>query len=539
MASYFWGPRVHVSGLSAAQGTFDEARASAATLQDDAGCDIVLLAGDDNMVGNAYGGSGSADVTEYGDPARLLQLPPGARSPVPALDPLAHPGAPALDTTGASIGMEFGRLHAKASGRTVVLVPVAASGTGFRDVGATLTTSADEVAKADWLAGDSTNLVAYAASRANVAMAYHPVHNPLPTADGPPHPANRFAGILWHQGVSDVGMRADVYKDLLAATVSRLRTSIAGASDATPFISGLPAANAQVYFPDNGPAAVVPRIADVAYFGQPACVPVGVPLDDGAAEFVTNTFTDAQLLELGRRYYAAFVTGAPTIPAVTTRPLDSSLLVRFEFETFFDPPSLGLSDATTPPRTTLRVGGQAFAVGSPEAVADPTRGTVIRTTNGYLKSGVQPASYILSKAMWVFPLSVAGTMHLMSGDPAQPDVFNDAARNRLHLMYIVDGQLHYAYRSQLLQTVPMGVTISTNTWTHLAITHSIAQVVLYVNGSPAASFVPQVAIVTTNLMNTSIGGYDGAQRFDGYIDDARLYGRALSTTEVARLAAYG
>jgi hypothetical protein len=79
--------------------------------------------------------------------------------------------------------------------------------------------------------------------------------------------------------------------------------------------------------------------------------------------------------------------------------------------------------------------------------------------------------------------------------------------------------------------------IPIDVWTHLAATFDGTNVKLYVNGvldrtmsstvSPAASTAP---------LRIGMGGGGGAHYFNGSIDDVRLYSRALSLEEIARLA---
>tara|TARA_B100000780_G_scaffold264160_1_gene218592 strand:- start:433 stop:1590 length:1158 start_codon:yes stop_codon:yes gene_type:complete len=78
-------------------------------------------------------------------------------------------------------------------------------------------------------------------------------------------------------------------------------------------------------------------------------------------------------------------------------------------------------------------------------------------------------------------------------------------------------------------------TLSANTWYHVAATYDGATATVYVNGTPDGSH----SFVSTGTGNTDplmIGGRDdNTDMFDGAIDDVRLYGRALSDTEITAL----
>jgi hypothetical protein len=81
---------------------------------------------------------------------------------------------------------------------------------------------------------------------------------------------------------------------------------------------------------------------------------------------------------------------------------------------------------------------------------------------------------------------------------------------------------------------PIGV------WTHLAVTHDGATARLYMNGSLVtsrsfvAAFRPDTAkVVICGNQNDASGAIQ--ERWNGLVDDVRLYNRALSSTEIAGL----
>lgn len=88
-------------------------------------------------------------------------------------------------------------------------------------------------------------------------------------------------------------------------------------------------------------------------------------------------------------------------------------------------------------------------------------------------------------------------------------------------------------------------TVSTSTWTHVAITRSASAVTLFVNGkidgsgtdSSTLSFGTCNLIIGMDADGTSSGCTSSAGNwFDGKIDDARVYNRALSNQEIRSLS---
>ncbi|MEY9997073.1 hypothetical protein ABIE67_009105 [Streptomyces sp. V4I8] len=172
--------------------------------QPDPGYDVVLLAGQSNMVGWGTGRDNPADAAVH---PRVFQWHPN-RGIIPARDPLVHQGP----SNRIGMGITFGKAFAQSlpSNRKVLLVGAAWGGTS--------------VISGLWKPGGK--LFNGAVARANSAMA----------AAGP---GARFAGILWHQGESDViNGGAPTYEASLNDIIWTFRSSITGASARTPFIAG-------------------------------------------------------------------------------------------------------------------------------------------------------------------------------------------------------------------------------------------------------------------------------------------------------------
>ena len=75
-----------------------------------------------------------------------------------------------------------------------------------------------------------------------------------------------------------------------------------------------------------------------------------------------------------------------------------------------------------------------------------------------------------------------------------------------------------------------------NEWAHLAVTYDGAVVRLYVNGLEEAT-IPAVFSISTNNQPLGIGSDSaGDRKFQGQMDDVRVYNVALSGAEIAALA---
>ncbi|GEO17535.1 sialate O-acetylesterase [Microvirga aerophila] len=182
------------------------------------GFDVILLAGQSNMVG--FTGPGTEDALIDWTHDRIFQWSPTggngndatyAQRLLKARDPLLWPGLQNLPEFGTewgpSAGMEFARklLPFTPPGRSIVLVPAAVGGTAL--VGS------------DWSSPNGTqfNLAVQAATSAIDAL-----------------PNARLTHILWVQGESDVlnGVAASAYQAALDATLQAFRTQIPNAEDA-------------------------------------------------------------------------------------------------------------------------------------------------------------------------------------------------------------------------------------------------------------------------------------------------------------------
>jgi hypothetical protein len=173
----------------------------------DLGFDVIVLAGQSNMVGRNGPIDPTLDVTN----ARILMYGFNGQTLVTAADPLDH-----QDETPNTVGMglSFAKLHLAtlSPNRKIVLVPVARGNTGFNS--------------GFWRAGGAGDSPAIA--RVNATMAQTAGSGGI----------NRLVAILWHQGEYD---RTDIqgqYEADLDTLIARWRSSMTGAGPTTPFICG-------------------------------------------------------------------------------------------------------------------------------------------------------------------------------------------------------------------------------------------------------------------------------------------------------------
>jgi flagellin-like protein len=79
---------------------------------------------------------------------------------------------------------------------------------------------------------------------------------------------------------------------------------------------------------------------------------------------------------------------------------------------------------------------------------------------------------------------------------------------------------------------PQGGNIPLNTWTFLCGSYTSSSAVVYINGASIGSTVPS-GTASANTAPVLIGARtDGSQYLNAIIDDARIYNRALSQTEI-------
>jgi hypothetical protein len=120
-----------------------------------------------------------------------------------------------------------------------------------------------------------------------------------------------------------------------------------------------------------------------------------------------------------------------------------------------------------------------------------------------------------------------------SGNYGYQFAFTTGASN-LVLQFNQDGQLWPGF----MTTANLNGTVTSNAWYHVAATYDANAVTLYLNGLPLTNNVigPVSIASTTASLRLSMDDNFNVP-FPGMIDDARIYNRALSETEIAFLHA--
>jgi Concanavalin A-like lectin/glucanases superfamily len=103
-----------------------------------------------------------------------------------------------------------------------------------------------------------------------------------------------------------------------------------------------------------------------------------------------------------------------------------------------------------------------------------------------------------------------------------------SARNQLVALFNSPGQGWPGYEVGVLLPIVPG------TWNHVAFTYDQSAMKLYFNGQPVATNVIGQAVISATSANLHISGDDNNHDyFDGLIDEASVYNRALSASEIA------
>ncbi len=139
----------------------------------------------------------------------------------------------------------------------------------------------------------------------------------------------------------------------------------------------------------------------------------------------------------------------------------------------------------------------------------------------------------MTLSVWVY-LKTHATQYILSKAPFP--------NNSGYALGSTSGQLlGQAWDSSGTAFTIQGGTILTNTWTHLAATFQRnGQITGYVNGVPVGNIAAGANAIGTNDIPLVIGAAAWATNsygVNGFVDEARVYNRVLSATEIARLAA--
>jgi PKD repeat protein len=132
----------------------------------------------------------------------------------------------------------------------------------------------------------------------------------------------------------------------------------------------------------------------------------------------------------------------------------------------------------------------------------------------------------MTMAAWVFPTTTTGARDILIKEGSGADIYNLYARNwrgRPESNVFVGGA----------NRVAEGTALPANVWTHLAGTYDGTTLRLFINGVQTASSTPNGSIATSSGPLRIGGNSLWGEFFQGYIDEVRVYNRALTQAEIA------
>ncbi len=209
---------------------------------------------------------------------------------------------------------------------------------------------------------------------------------------------------------------------------------------------------------------------------------------------------------------------------------------------------------TAPPAPPPPVAGLVAAYGFNEGT-----GTAVADTSGSGNNGVASSTSWVAAGRFGKALSFNGTsswvtvadsasLDLTNGMTLEAWIYPTATMTNWRTVIMKEQATTYAYHltanTDLNQPatgvyvggasrrLDAGTTIPVNAWTHLTATYDGTTQRLYVNGVQVASRA-QTGAIATSTSPLHIGGNSlWGEYFQGYIDEVRIYNRALSTSEI-------
>jgi PKD repeat protein len=132
----------------------------------------------------------------------------------------------------------------------------------------------------------------------------------------------------------------------------------------------------------------------------------------------------------------------------------------------------------------------------------------------------------MTMAAWVFPTTTTGVRDILIKEGSGVDIYNLYARNwrgRPESNVFVGGA----------NRVAEGTALPANVWTHVAGTYDGTTLRLFINGVQTTSSTFSGAIATSSGPLRIGGNSVWGEFFQGYIDEVRVYNRALTQAEIA------
>ena len=176
-----------------------------------------------------------------------------------------------------------------------------------------------------------------------------------------------------------------------------------------------------------------------------------------------------------------------------------------------------------PPRVQGKIGGALSFNGTNQYLAVPNTG---------------PNTPTVSMAAWVYPTTATQPAYsvILSRDYATPRAnpyvtFSLNANNGSTNYYCVTKALSGSANGYL----DSGVAVVANLWIFVAATYDGSALRTYINGVLTNNWADPSGTFYSNGLLSVAAASDGAAPFAGYVDDARIYNRALNASEVLTL----
>jgi len=168
---------------------------------------------------------------------------------------------------------------------------------------------------------------------------------------------------------------------------------------------------------------------------------------------------------------------------------------------------------------------------------DLTANTVGGTPSTFISYNYNYASLPLSVSMWIYPTAAANY--------SIPFSIGGLLDNTLSIVINSSSQIYTSIYISSVNYTSSFITITLSQWLHVAVTliNGVSNI-LYINGvAVGTTTLPSTALVltigTTTALPTTLKlgcrTYDNAYAFKGYIDDVRIYDKALSAAEVYQI----
>jgi hypothetical protein len=391
------------------------------------------------------------------------------------------------------------------------------------------TTPPTAPANAAAVGGVGTVSLSWSAASDNVAVARYNLYRSL-TPGFTPSAANRVAQVTSLSYV-DAGMPAGTYYYLVTAEDAAGNVGPASNQASATTTTDATAPTVSVTSPSTGAtlAGVVTLAAaasdDVGVAGVQFLLdgtPVGA--EDTAAPYTldwnsTSVVNGAHTISARARDAAGNTTTSAGVGVSVSNTAPTGLVAYYRFDEGSGATALDASgranNGTIVGASWTATGkyGSALSFNGSSSIVNVADASSLDLTTG------------MTLEAWVNPSASSGYRTV---------VMKDIPGELSYALYGSDGSRPNAWgRVGSTSTGVLGTgAVPLNVWTHLAVTYNGSSLVLYVNGSQAATKALSGSLVTSNSPLHIGGNAVWGEYFAGLIDDVRVYNRALSASEI-------